>query len=331
MAGVSPKTVSRVVNEDPAVNALTREQVLAVIRDTNYVPDHAARMMRTAVSSLVGLMTDEVATSPYAVDLVRGAQEALRGQGRTLLIANTEGDPFLEREYWRVFRAHKVAGVVFATSYQRMVKLEAQDFERPVVLANCLPAQADRAAIVPDDEGGGYAQAAHLLKLGHRRIGVLSLNKEIPATGLRAAGIRRAFQDAAAEFKPETERPAMVGPVETETLVAYAVALDLFARHDRPTAIICGNDKIALQVYAAAAAVGLSIPDDVSVIGFDDAVMIAESLHPQLTTVGLPYAEIGRRAVQILNRLEGCVDLLVGAPIRVACRLVERQSCRPLS
>ncbi len=162
-AGVSPKTVSRVVNEDPAVSEDTRAAVLAVIRDLNYVPDHAARMMRTATSDLVGLMTDVIATTPTTFDLVRGAQAALRAAGRTMLIANSEGDRDLETGVLATLPRHKAAGVIYATMYHRPLDFGSPDFERPIVLANCFSTRNDRIAVVPDDEKGGYSQAAHLL------------------------------------------------------------------------------------------------------------------------------------------------------------------------
>lgn len=328
-AGVSPKTVSRVVNDDPAVHIETRDLVQSVIQQLNYVPDHAARIMRAATSNVVGLMTDVVATTPYSVDIVRGAQAALREQGRTLLIANTEGDPAIEREYWRMFRAHRAAGVLYATMYHRPLDLGQPDYANAIVLANCFSIRRDRPAVVPDDEGGGYTQAAHLLKLGHRRIAIVSLNPVIRATVLRAAGFRTAFAEAGVPFDPDLERPGFVGSIESEKLVAHEVALDLLRRPDRPTAVICGNDKIAMQVYAAAASLGLSVPGDLSVMGYDDMTVIAETLRPKLTTVRLPYFDIGRRAVDMLvppveppYRAE--------APVLVPCPLVIRESCRPI-
>lgn len=328
-AGVSPKTVSRVVNEDPAVSEETRASVLTVIRDLNYVPDHAARMMRTATSDLVGLMTDVIATTPTTIDIVRGAQAALRAAGRTMLIANSEGDRDLEREFWRRFRGHKASGVIYATMYHRPLDFGSPDFERPIVLANCFSTRGDRVAIVPDDEGGGYAQAAHLLKLGHRRIGLVTLNPVIRATVLRGAGHRTAFVEAGVAFDMALEVPGFVGSVEAESLVAYDAAMEMLRRPDRPTAIICGNDKIAIQVFSAAASLGLSVPDDLSVMGFDDMTVISEVLRPRLTTVALPYFEIGRLAVQELIAA-GERRPLNRAPILVPCPLVERESCRPI-
>nr|WP_244635857.1 LacI family DNA-binding transcriptional regulator [Chthonobacter albigriseus] len=329
-AGVSPKTVSRVVNDDPAVSANTRDAVMAIVRAMNYVPDEAARMMRTATSTVVGLMTDVVATTPYSVDIVRGAQQELKGEGKTLLIANTEGDPVLEREYWRMFRAHKVSGVVYATMYHRPLDLRTPDFQGPIVLANCYSGNADRPSIVPDDERGGYHQAQHLLQLGHRRIGILTLLPAIRATVLRGAGYRKAFAEAGVSYDPAMEVPAFQGSVANERLVAYDVARDMLGGRERPTAIICGNDKVALQVYAAAASLGLSIPGDLSVMGYDDLTVIAETLRPSLTTVRLPYYEIGELAVQTLTGMPDRAPAATFEPVLVDCPLITRESCRPI-
>lgn len=323
--GVSAKTVSRVVNDDPAVHDETRRIVLDAIRKMDYVPDLTARMMRTATSNVVGLMTDVVATTPFSVDIVRGVQDELRADGRTLLIANTGGDAYAQRDYFRMFKAHKVAGIVFATMYHRPVDLGQPDFGRPIVLVNCFSVRRDMPSVVPDDESGGYLQAAHLLKLGHRRIGIVSLNPAIRATLLRAAGYRTAFAEAGACYDATIDRPGFVGPVEQEELRAYEVAREMLSAPQRPTAMLCGNDRVALQVMCAAAHLGLSVPEDLSVIGFDDMTLISESVRPTLTTVALPYPEMGRLAVRMIGTGEsGAAQSLI------PCRLVERDSCRPL-
>jgi LacI family transcriptional regulator len=328
-AGVSVKTVSRIVNDDPLVRDGTRAAVQAILREMNYVPDEAARLMRGGASNIVGLMTDVVATTPYSGDIVRGLQGRLKAGGKTLLIANTEGDSQLEQEYWRMFRAHKVAGAVYATMFHRALDAGRPDFNRPIVLANCFPLQGARPCVLPDDEGGGFAQAAHLLRIGHRRIGVISLSPIIIATNLRAAGMRRAFFEAGVTFDALLETPGFTGPLDDEKLIGFEAAVKMLSARNRPTAIICGNDKVALQVYAAAAHCGLSVPDDVSVMGFDDMTIIAEALRPRLTTVGLPYFEMGKIAADMIDEtLEKGENW--GPRVLAPCPLVERESCRPL-
>jgi LacI family transcriptional regulator len=328
-AGVSIKTVSRIVNGDPAVNARTRKSVEAHLTSLNYVPNQAARLMRGGQSSVYGLLTDAVATTPYSVDIVRGAQAALREQKQTLLIANTNGDAEQEAEFWRMFRAQRVRGVIFASMFHRPQDVGHPVYNDSIILANCYARQADRPSLIPDDEGGGYSQAQYLLKRGHRRIGLLTLVQKLDATKLRGQGIRRAFKDAHVEFDDDLDRQGMIGEIGHEKMIAFDAAVKMLGEKNRPTAIICGNDQVALQVYSAAAHLDLHVPQDLSIMGFDDLTVISENLRPKLTTVALPYFEIGRRAVELLreskNHPQGW-----GPKILVPCPLVERESCRRL-
>lgn len=328
-AGVSIKTVSRIVNGDGGVATQLRADVQRHIDALGYTPNHAARTMRSGQSSLFGLMTDVVATTPYSVEIVRGVQAALTDADQTLIIANSDGDPEREAQLWRMFRAHSVAGVIYAAMYHRPHALEQPAYDRRIVLANCFPVDGAAPSIIPDDEGGGYLQARYLLERGHRRIGLITLSPTIEATRLRGAGIRKAFRDAGLVFPDLFERVGVVGPIRQEKLVAYEAARDLLSQPVRPTAIICGNDQLALQVYGAAASLGLSVPDDLSVIGFDDFQLISQSLRPMLTTVALPYFDIGRRAVELMNTTD--TSETGDERLLVPCPLVERQSCRALA
>jgi LacI family transcriptional regulator len=326
-AGVSIKTVSRIVNGDPAVNAKTRDSVQTHLQSLNYVPNHAARLMRGGISSVYGLMTDAVATTPYSVDIVRGAQAALKESHQTLLIASSDGEPEREQELWRMFRAHRVAGVIYAAMFHRAHDVGKPAFNESIVLANCYDSKDDHSAIIPDDEQGGYEQARHLLQRGHRNIGFITLLEAIDATRLRGNGIRRAFKEAGVIFNNELELTGYVGKWPREVSVVREAAEKLLKRANRPTAIICGNDTVAMQVYFVAAEMGLAIPNDLSLVGFDDLKLISETLYPKLTTVALPYFEIGRRAVEMMNTKRKTGHQRTQVP----CPLVERDSCRTLS
>lgn len=328
-AGVSIKTVSRIVNGDAAVNVETRAAVQKHLRQLNYVPNQAARQMRSGASSVYGLMTDVVATTPYSVDIVRGAQSALKDSHQTLLIASSDGDPARETELWRMFRAHRVAGVIYAAMFHRAHDLRSPAFDNSIVLANCYDSNERSNGIVPDDEQGGYEQAHYLLQRGHRRIALITLIRDIEATQLRGKGIRRAFAAAGVSFDESLDHCGYDGRVARESSHVIATAKNILTLKDRPTAIICGNDQTAMQVYAAAAQLGLSIPKDLSVIGFDDLRLISETLYPQLTTVALPYFEIGKRAAEMMiqpfKNGQGKSE-----KFKVPCPLVERDSCRTL-
>jgi LacI family transcriptional regulator len=329
--GVSVKTVSRVINRDPAVSQGTRDAVMLVVRRRRYLPNHAARLLHTEVAPTVGLITDRIATTPFSVDIIRGAQMALQAQARTMVIVNHEGDRQAEASCWQLFRSCNVAGVIYATMFHRPIELDQPDFFRNIVLANCYSMQRNHPSILPDDEGGGYRQARHLIELGHRRIGVITLNPAIRATVLRGAGYRSAFAEAGLTFDPSLELAGSQGPVGNDHMVATEAATTLLTRADRPTAIICGNDQTAVQVYATAANLGLSIPEDLSVIGFDDMQVISTTLRPMLSSVALPYFDIGRIAVEVLSALSDGSEGAMARQILVPCPLVERQSCRPLA
>ena len=326
-AGVSIKTVSRIVNDDAAVKADTRARVQRHISKLQYVPNNAARVMRGAASTVLGFMTDVVATTPYSVDIVRGAQAALKDTQQTLLIANSEGDFQREQELWRLFRAHRVSGVIYASMFHRSYEVGRPGFDKSIVLANCFAAKGNRPSIIPDDEEGGYRQARYLIELGHRNIVAITLIADLEATKLRDRGIRRAFAEAGLSMPANGILRGVTGHIGGENVVAREIARKVLSRKNRPSAIICGNDQLAMSVYAAAASLGLSIPQDVSVIGFDDLRMISETLYPQLTTVALPYFEIGRLAVGLVTSANGD-DMDRRQVIRVPCPLVERQSCR---
>lgn len=329
-AGVSAKTVSRVVNRDPLVSDETRRSVQKLVDELGYVPNDAARFMRTQTSRTVGFLTDLIATTPHSVDIVRGVQAELREEGRTLLIANSDGAADLEDEYWRLFQSQRAAGAIYATMFHREVKLGDIAFDGPLVLVNCFDAKNRFPSVLPDDVGGGALQAGHLLELGHRHIGFVTLNTLIRAEQLRRKGYEKAFKAHGLKLDGAPMVPGIVGHVGGERLVAYEAALDMLKGKNRPTAIVCGHDQIALQVMAAASALGLKVPSDLSVIGFDDQHQITEALRPALTTVALPYFAMGQTATRLLN------DILASRPVQrastlIACPLVERQSCQRLN
>ena len=155
------------------------------------------------------------------------------------------------------------------------------------------------------------------------------MNRSIEATKLRGIGIRQAYQEAGIQFDESLDQLGMVNPLGDEKNVTFDTAINMLSAPNRPTAIICGNDQIALQVYSAAAHLDLHVPQDLSIMGFDDLKVISENLRPLLTTVALPYFEIGRMAVEIMRDSKKH-DGSWAPKILVPCPLVERESCRAL-
>jgi LacI family transcriptional regulator len=330
LAGVSDRTVSRVVNGEGLIRPKTKRKVQKAIDALGYVPNQAARLMRTSRSNVLGLMTDVVSTTPFSTDIVRGIQDALDDTPYTLLTMNTSADPAKERRSWQIFREHGIGGVFYLTMFHRHVPPETEFPDSPIVLVNCsAPARPDLPSIVPDDYQGGLDAVRHLVAQGHRKIAYVVLNELILAADLRGRAFFDALAEAGVEVRKDWVVPGRVGAIFADKLVAFENARRLLTGRDRPTAIVCGNDEIALQVYCAAADKGLRVPDDLSIIGFDDFQVITTGIQPPLTTVALPYREMGALAVRTL------VDMIAGKPqaethVKYRCELIKRRSVSTL-
>lgn len=191
LAGISRGTVSRVLNNHPSVSGTTREKVLSVIKTLNYRPNFSARHMRTDNSNLIGfgLLTDEVITTPYAVDIIRGAQEALWSQGKVMLVVNAGYDKRMTEASLEALLERRVEGIIYAAMYHRPVDLPPQASQVPIVLVNCYSPNKYYTSVVPDEVAGAYAAIIHLLSKGHRRIGFINLGRP-PKGGTNPCGHR---------------------------------------------------------------------------------------------------------------------------------------------
>ncbi|PLW77988.1 LacI family DNA-binding transcriptional regulator [Cohaesibacter celericrescens] len=324
--GVSSKTVSLTLRGKKCASEETTLQILKVAERTGYVPRRSAQMSLGKGTPLIGFFADRETMFPHSFDLLRGAQAAASELGCLLLIGSLDDAEKNRSDIWQMFRDSHTAGVVYASLFHQEVDRISSDVKN-VVYANCFAQGCTDRAILPDDEAGGYEQAAYLVKLGHTRIGVISLPERAPATNLRLTGANRALSAHGMALDPDLCCAGVEGYLpEGETYVAYESAKTLLDRPDRPTAIICGNDRIALMVMSAAAHMGLRVPEDLSVIGFDDFQAISEVVRPRLTTVGLPYFEMGKRAIIAVMSHASTPELFNPEP----CLLIERDSCAPL-
>ena len=321
-AGVSVKTVSRVLNAPASVSERTHARVTAAVDALNFVPDQRAQAMRSGRSGVIGLLTDVAASTPCSIDIVRGVEEALAERKMSLLIGNMENRSESSKSILRSFRAGRAEGVIYAATYHRAVEFEP--LQLPTVLVNCYTSSASLPTVIPDEEQGGHSVGRHLLERGHRRILYLTLSPDVAATRLRLDGLVRAFREAGIPVPDKLARPGQSGAGPFVQEEAFAAALALLSEKDRPSAVFCGNDEMAMQVYNAAAQLGLSIPRDLSVVGFDDHRHFSEGLRPSLTTVALPYIRMGRLAAEIL--FEEVAGGGAATIVRVEGPLIVRQS-----
>ena len=327
-AGVSNKTVSRVVNGEPNVKPATKERVEKAISELGYVPNMAARSVRSNRSNTLGIITDFISTTPYSGDIVRGIQDWAEEHGRTVLLANTNGDVEKERQIWRTFQAHRIDGVLYASMYHREISPTAGDVAIPTVLLNCHPVNSSGyASIEPDDYQGSRDLTRYVLSRGHRRIGYVRLNPSLLGAELRLAAFQEAIAEAGLGAADVDVRLGMEGEIGQEVNHVFEIVKAMLSKPERPTAILCGNDEMALQAYLAALGLGLRIPQDVSIVGFDDFKTVSTALKPTLTTVALPYYDLGYRGANRLNRLISGESLNNEALV-LACQIIERGSCR---
>ena len=321
--GVSQATVSYVLN-DAAENIPeeTRDRVWAAIRELGYRPHVGARQMRTQRTNLIGFVTDEIATTPYAGEIIKGAQDAARAAGKMLLLVNTDGIPEFESAAIETLLEYRVEGIIYATMYHRPVNPPATLREAKAVLLDCFVEDRSLPSVTPDEVRGGRVATEALLKAGHRRIGFINNEDVVPATFGRLEGYKQALAAHGIPFDD-----ALVCSGHSMPSGGYDCALHLMCRADRPTALFCYNDRMAMGAYDALRKLNLAIPDEVAIVGFDNQEIIADSLHPGLSTMQLPHYEMGAWSVQYL--LGAIPEIENGnGPIQkiLECPYVERAS-----
>ena len=320
-AGVSQATVSLVLSDvvNARVSAETRARVQAIAAELGYVRRGALRQVAARV---IGMIIDDVSTTPFASPLIEGARDAAAAQNCVVALFCTGGDPALEAAALDVLAAVPLVGVLYARLVARAVEVPERLQALPVILLNCHDPERRLPSVVPGDVLGGFGAVQALIAAGHRRIAHIAGEDWGEAAQDRARGYRQALSSADIPFDPALlAGPAWtVGSGRDETLRL----LDL---PEPPTAISCFNDRVAIGCYAALALRGLRVPQDVSVIGFDNEDLVAYLLPP-LSTMVLPHDEMARWAVNMLLERQGQQD---AAPpqIKIDCALELRASIAP--
>ncbi|MBE1875973.1 LacI family DNA-binding transcriptional regulator [Myceligenerans pegani] len=328
LAGVSVTTVSHVLNNTPHTRVAeeTKARVREAAKTLGYGPNRAAQALRTNRSGLVGLLSEEIATTPHAGRIILGAQNAAREHDLTLVIINTDraSGAHAHKDDVQALIDRQVDAVLYATMYHRQVSLPPNLQDLPTVLIDSTDKAGTIPAVVPDEVGGAISAVTHLVDAGHTRIGFLNNDDDVPATHGRFEGYRRVLEEHEIPYDA-----SLVSSAPSETLPGYELAREMLSRTDRPTALFCYNDRMAMGAYRAATELGLGIPKDLSIVGFDNQELIAANLFPGLTTVALPHYEMGAWAVDTLVRLlrgEADHKPLAEEPKILDCPLVVRDS-----
>ena len=297
VAGVHPGTASRALGEETRalVNEETARRVLAAAEQLGYRPNPIARGLKTNRSYTIGVLIPDL-TNPLFPPILRGIEDRLEESGYTPLMANTDNDPERERIDWHAMRARQVDGVVAATARRdHRLLAELVDSGIPVVLVNRRAPEGGVPSATADDRRGIRLAVEHLAELGHTRIAHIAGPLEL-STGLdRHEGFHEAMSELGLEVDPEL---VVVTRAFTEAEGAKACA-ELLDRGAGPTAIAAANDLIALGCYDVFAERGISCPDEISVVGFND-MPFADRFQPPLTTIHIPHYEIGMAAAELM-------------------------------
>lgn len=323
-AGVSQPTVSAVVNgraRTIGIAAGTEARVQQAMEELGYRPNLAARNLRLQRTKTIGFVTDHIGSGPFAGRMVLGAQEEAWRDGHLLLLVNTGGDAKRTEIGVQALVDRRVDGLLYASWVWRPTDLPAGLSAVPSMLVNCWEQGAGgvtgrgfrlqgrpyrgHPAVLPSELKGGRIATTAALDAGHRRLAFIRNTETDPASQEREAGFRQAL----AERGVPVNRRWIVQAGSGEISDGYRAAQALLAGPDRPTAVICFNDRVAVGTIVAAGEAGLRVPADLSVVGYDDDEELASHYPPGLTTVALPHLDLGRVAVKALLQ-----SIKLGAP-----------------
>ena len=326
-AGVSPATASIVLNgrAEGRVSAAVADRVLATAKELNYRPNLTARSLRTQESKTIGLISDQIATTPFAGQMLAGAQDVAWRNGWLLLLVNTDDDKKFEDSATKALIQRNVDGFIYASMYHREVTIPKAISDQQVVLLDCFEKSGNHDSVIPAEYKGARAAIEYLVSQGHRKIAHITDGGNLYASPERL----RAFKDVLTENKIEVKDEFVLKVKGSDTQEGYAACKQLLSLKNRPTAIFAYNDRMAFGAYEAIQEAGLIVGKDISVVGFDNQPHFADSLKPGLTTVQLPHYAMGAWAAQrLLDQLQNS-ESTTSIRHQIDCALVVRESVGP--
>jgi LacI family transcriptional regulator len=325
LANVSKKTVSRVINDSPFVKEETRLRVNAIIREVGFEPDPQARGLAFRRSFLIGMIYDNP-TPQYVVNMQQGILDAMRGTSYGLLVHPCErGSPNYLSDMRSFIERQKLFGVILTPSISEddhLVRL-LRDFDCPYVRVASVMLDKPATMVVTHDSVGAVEAARHLAEMGHERIAHISGPPSFRSAHERRRGFREALAERGLKLRPSFDRE---GAYTFDS--GIAVARELLALKPRPTAIFAGNDEMAAGVFKVAHELGLEIPKELSVVGYDDSAT-ALRLWPLLTSVRLPVRDMGRLAAEKLFGRQEAMLSGGSEAAEIVPKLIIRESTAP--
>lgn len=319
-AGVSVATVSRVLNNSSVVSVKTRNKVQLVIDELNYQPNLLGRNLRRSETRMILVMLQNIA-NPFYSKIIKGIEDKAHENDYNVLICNTNTDIHLENVYLDFLRNKLVDGVIFACTAMGTEEFNKLAEQYPVVLCNEYNSKLKAPVVTIDNEVAGYDAISHLIKVGHKRIAMISVNN-VGSSHDRINGYKRALQDASLEFNEEYivyQSYSYKGGIRG--------IKELFELEEPPTAVFCISDLIAVGAVKELKRRGLKVPQDVAVVGFDNN-SIAPMYEPSITTIAQPRYDIGKKSMEImLERIKG--NLKNNQIVKLEHELIVRDSTFP--
>lgn len=321
-AKVSPATVSRVLNNPENVNPITRSKVEKAIKDLNFKPSRVAQRLRTRDGNrkLIGLVVPDI-QNPFYVEVVRGVEDKTYANKYAILMCNFAQDENKEKLYLDIMRSESVDGLIVAP-----VNEKDKDVENlvktglPIVCVDRSLSDVEVDVVLVDNEQGAYDATNYLISLGHTRIAYVGGLPTIPTTTQRKQGYERALN----ENKIKVDN-SLIKFGDSKHESGKILTAELLNMKNPPTALFTGNNLITLGALETIHSLGLSIPKDISLLGFDDMPW-SISLNPSLTAVSQPAYEIGKRAADMLfQRIAEPHQQNVKMLLKT--KLIVRQSC----
>ncbi|MFI0938473.1 LacI family DNA-binding transcriptional regulator [Streptomyces sp. NPDC021020] len=299
-AGVSVGTVSNVINRPELVTQETRDRVQAVIRELGYVRSESARQLRAGQSRIVSLLVLDMG-NPFFVDVARGAESTARDAGLVVTVANSGQSVSEEGVYLSLFVEQRVRGVLVTPADPTGASLEhLRRHKVPFVLVDRVAPGAAECSVSVDDVTGGALAGRHLVGAGHRRIAYISGPPNLQQVRDRRIGLLQALAEGG--LGPESLLEIQASRLDVAA--GRDAASRLLGVAERPTAVFCANDLLALGVLQVVYAAGIAVPRDLAIVGYDDIEFAAAAVVP-LTSVRQPAAEMGRLAAELLMEETG--------------------------
>ncbi|MFC5407130.1 LacI family DNA-binding transcriptional regulator [Cohnella soli] len=303
-AKVSVATVSRVLNGTAPVKASTRAKIEALIQKYQFQPNAMARSLLSKETGIIGVIVPDL-TNPFFPEVFAGAEQEAQESGHTFLLCNTMGSYAKESEYLNIMQEKRVDGIVFIGGRINLKDCEPELVQEVVEHANKIPLvlvngnlkNTELTRVVTDEYTGTLLAMRHLIELGHTQIGFIGGESHMTTTSIKLRAFRKALRDEGIPVREEWILPDSFSVDSGRQMMQK-----LLDMKEQPTAVCCVNDFTAIGAIKTAVENGLKVPDDISIVGFDD-IPLAHHVIPELTTVSQQANELGRMAIKVLRQM----------------------------